>query len=491
MRHSTHLMRTALYLSICALPIASHGAAEQYERKAYTDGRDTTSTYKDAQGQDRTVKINPTTASLWDDVVAAPDRVTVAAFAPIVLDDDNEPPPDSVPVCCYAVVSASGHVFNVDINGMTINVYPTVDEFKELYYYESHFVLPINDETGAYVESPVFQLDSDIAANYTSNNTDCDASAMADGFTAMPSQCDSVIFDFDDFVGYPSTGGSAYRASSRSVASRCAATTLAIGPYTVNISLNPVLVETTCNMDDGNSQGSLASGHLHARLAGTFTRLGVGDDVPWAALFGTNVPDNNFVNDPHYVPPQVPGGANGHGDHVAVELATPGNQQTLRLGEFPATVTGTFSIPSNNKRLQYWLFYNGPTRDQITLCARTDLYGGNFDDMTSLHGGLLRRQIVPANGINASEVVSDDWEERCDIVNKGFHGESRGYLVPTLGSVFGFDLNEINGALAVRLPHQLDDSFDDDFWETASATVTGATPTSYIPMYVLTNLVPK
>ena len=464
------------------------------ERMDVNEGKGTTRNASTPDGETRPVLVNPELGRPWQDIISIPERVMALGNAPKPLDDDNEAPPGATQVCCYAVVVSSGEVFAVDPSAGTMTMYDSVSDYEELYYFESHYVMEITDQGGMYDETDIVVFDADIEASYTSNSAECDLSTMAGAFTSLPSVCGSPSMYADSTIWFTYQGGGTYRGGQRALTSACLDDILAVSPYEVSIRFEPMLTEVTCAWTAG-AYDAYAAATLRPRLAGEFTRTGIGSAIPWSGLFADDATED-FVHDPMYAPPQVAADAEAHWHNQSVADSDASQSDTQFGQDLDQVVTGTFDIPTQGKSMQAWLFYNGPARDQATLCVRTDIYGGLFSDATGTYGLWLNREPRDPNSQNGiplevSFIESGRYGVRCDIAYKGFHDLSKGYLVPTIGSVFAWQAGSAANTLDVRLPNNIDESFDEVFWEATGFSVGQAFPEDIRPSYVLTNLAVK
>ena len=474
------------------------GASIAGERMDVTERKNTTRDVTTPDGGSRTVRINPADGKLWEDIVAIPERVMAIANAPMPLDDDNEAPDGLPTICCYALVMESGEVLAINPNTGSINVFQTVEAYKELFYYESHYVLPINENTGIYDESPVVVFDSDIETTASARSDECDMTAMVGGFTTLPTQCSAPVLHVDDYIGtntpINAVSGRYFISSMRAAASTCLEDTLSVPPWTVNLRFEPVVIETTCNISYGNYPFG-ASAALRNRIAGRYSRSGLGTSVPFSAIMRSDDLAGAY-NDAFFIPPQVPSDANAqHRVQPLIAIDEP-FVSSMNTGEAGvATASGAWELAANGASMQFWMLYSGPARDNLTFCAHTDIFGDDLEEEGSINGFYFNREIEVQQAdtsypIESAYVQSKNLTHRCDIAYKSIHNIETAYLVPSLGSVFMFQVNAGGNRIDLRVPDVIETTYQSEFWRAYNVDI-GPLPEMPTPSYILTNIVAK
>lgn len=441
-------------------------------------------------GQDREIVVNHSTSRLNQDSISEPETIIVGAGLELGAIPLNEPPGAETRITHeYGIVFNSGEVLHIDVPKRSVNYYPDINTFKNLYYYTVDALGELSPETKHFKVVSVPSVGGKVAsfslasAEEKKEETTCYSDYGYDfngQFTEYPEQCslfqgyDSGVTHYYKSIRDEATGKSDYyyyNSSGRVKTLRCDQTdSIKIGSFHVKLRREFHSIESYCHKTDGPNNDEVGV------LAANFGSLQLEwKKDNWPLWLSANIPinDDGIIGDYYYLNKQNPEGVLSI---YSFRESTIGG----KIGEENYTKSfGTDQSVSVTHNKEYQgtqkytaeLLYFGAIRDQYGLCLYNDLNPS------------------AAKAVYFYNVTYTDFLSSvvCDISYKSRHKIEGGYMALRAGQIIGIHKHE--SGLKIKAPNKI---------SLSASLVTGYedilyTPSmeSYIPRLVLTDLVPK
>lgn len=224
----------------CAIvPSLGHSAGERKVQE-----RDGTGTVRDSAGNNRPVRINPTSVgSLSEDVLVTPDLIYTEATKAAVVDENNEAPDGAPPSPYnYAIILSNGDVLTKEGAGAPLVFWGRASDFKNRYYYKARDLQVIANGSGYFYDTWFRATNERVVASYVGSGQNGYTGDVPQGsFERVPAGCSTsgwktTNLSGEQYVEYRVTAHAA-NTRGRVFSGECPALkeTLQMGPFTISV----------------------------------------------------------------------------------------------------------------------------------------------------------------------------------------------------------------------------------------------------------------